>query len=223
MNYNITFLKIDNRYDKAFTSSYITKEAYYRFSLGELIPHLDKIIYLDNDVIVLKDLNNIYNMNFNNKMILGQPIYFKRSSGLYEINSGILLLNLKKMRETNMEKKILYITIKKREKYRFHDQSIINKYFKGYLGIFPPENHARPYNESEIIKFNNKTSNIYNIDYYLFSWKYPTMRHYLGRKYKPSNLETNNKILEDWWYFARLSKYFVRKTKDITKIFNYTK
>ena len=49
------------------------------------------------------------------------------------------------------------------------------------------------------------------------------MRHYLGRKYKPSNLETNNKILEDWWYFARLSKYFVRKTKDITKIFNYTK
>ena len=33
------------------------------------------------------------------------------------------------MRETNMEKKILNITIKKREKYRFHDQSIINKYY----------------------------------------------------------------------------------------------
>ena len=28
-------------------------------------------------------------------------------------------------------------------------------YFKAYLGMFPPENHARPYNESEIIKFNN--------------------------------------------------------------------
>jgi lipopolysaccharide biosynthesis glycosyltransferase len=181
--FNITILKIDNRYNKAYISSYITKEAYFRFSLGELIPHLDKIIYLDNDVIVLKDLTNIYDMNFNNKMILGQPIYFEKNSGLYAINSGIMLLNLKKMRETNMEKKILNITIKKREKYRFHDQTIINKYFKGYLGIFPPENHARPYNESEIIKFNNKTSNIYNIDYYLFSWKYPTMRHYLGRKY----------------------------------------
>ena len=73
-------------------------------------------------------------MNFNNKMILGQPIYFEKSSGLFAINPGIMLLNLKKMRETNMEKKILNITIKKGEKYRFHDQSIINKYFKSYLG-----------------------------------------------------------------------------------------
>ena len=220
--FNITILKIDNKYDKAFTSNYITKETYFRFSLGELIPHLNKIIYLDTDVIVLKDLTNIYNINFNNKMILGQPVYFEKSSGCYAINAGILLLNLNKMREINMEKKILII-IKKKEKFRFHDQTIINKYFIKYLGIFPPENHARPYNESEIIKFNNQSPNLYNIDYFLFSWKYPTMRHYLGGRHKPYHLETNNKLLEDWWYFARLSKYFVRKTKDITKIFNYTK
>ena len=48
------------------------------------------------------------------------------------------------------------------------------------------------------------------------------MRHYLGRKYKPSNLDVNDKILEDWWYFARLSKYFTQKIKKINKIFNYT-
>ena len=90
--FNITILKIDNRYDKAYTSSYITKETYFRFSLGELIPHLDKIIYLDNDVIVLKDLTNLYDMNFINKMILGQPIYFEKSSGLFAINPGIMLL-----------------------------------------------------------------------------------------------------------------------------------
>ena len=114
------------------------------------------------------------------------------------------------------------VIINKREKYNFHDQSIINKYLRKYLGDFPPENHARPYNDSESIKFNNKTGNIYNNDYFLFSWKYPTMRHYLGRKYKPSNLDVNDKILEDWWYFARLSKYFTQKIKKINKIFNYT-
>ena len=57
--FNITFLIIDNRYDKAFTSRYITKEAYFRFSFGELIPNLNKIVYLDPDVIVFKDLNTI--------------------------------------------------------------------------------------------------------------------------------------------------------------------
>ena len=48
--FNITFIEMDERYDKAFISRYITKEAYYRFSLGELIPYLNKIIYLDTDI-----------------------------------------------------------------------------------------------------------------------------------------------------------------------------
>jgi lipopolysaccharide biosynthesis glycosyltransferase len=217
--FNITIVKIDNRYDKAFTSGYITKETYFRCSLGELIPHLNKIIYLDNDVIVFKDLTNLFNMNFNDKIILGQPYLFDKNS-FYRINPGIILLNLKKMREIKMEKKILNFVIKKRKKFAFHDQSIMNKYFKKYFGDFPPENHARPYNENQSIIFNNKSGNLYNNDYFLFSWKYPTMRHYLG-KTKPYNFNLNDKIIEDWWYFARLSKYFKQKSKNLNKIFNY--
>ena len=221
--FNITFVKIDNRYNKAFVSRYITQESYFRFSLGELIPQLNKIIYLDNDVIVFKDLTNLYNMNFNDKMILGQPVHYDNSSneGYYRINPGIILINLKKMREKKIEKKILNIVINKKEKYYYHDQSIINKYLKKYLGDFPPENHARPYNVSQSIKFNNKTGNLYNNDFFLFSWKYPTMRHYLGVA-KPSRLDVNIKIVEDWWYFARLSKYFIQKNNNINKIFNYS-
>ena len=99
--FNITFLKMDNRYDKAFISRYLTKETYFRCSLGELIPFLNKIIYLDSDVIVFKDLTNLYNLNFNDKMILGQSVYFAKKTGYYRINPGIILLNLKKMREIN--------------------------------------------------------------------------------------------------------------------------
>ena len=58
--FNITLLVIDKRYDNAFTSRYLTKEAYFRCSLGELIPYLNKIIYLDVDIIVFKDLFNFY-------------------------------------------------------------------------------------------------------------------------------------------------------------------
>ena len=218
--FNITIIEMDDRYDKAFVSRYITKEAYFRFSLGEIIPHLNKLIYLDNDVIIFKDLINLYNINFNNKMILGQPIHFYNKTGFYRINSGILLLNLEKMREKKMEKKILNILINKKEKFNYHDQTVINKYFREYLGDYPPENHARPYNKSQRIIFNNNSGNLYNLDYLSFSWKYPTIRHYLG-KYKPGHLKYNNNILEDWWYFARLSKYFVQKTQNIDKIFNY--
>ena len=124
------------------------------------------------------------------------------------------------MREINMEKKTLNILIK-REKYNYLDQDLINRYFRKYVEIFPPENHARPYNDSESIQFNNRTGNLYNNDYFLFSWKYPTIRHYYGG-YKPSFLDINNKNLDDWWYYARLSKYFVKKTNNLNKIFNYT-
>lgn len=216
--FNITILVIDKRYDNAFTSRYLTKETYFRCSLGELIPYLNKIIYLDVDIIVFKDLFNLYNINFNEKMILGLPFAKTR---IYTINCGILLLNLKKMREINMEKKIFNIIINKKEKYKCADQDIINKYFQEYIGVLPPEDQARPYNEEESKKFNNNIGNLYNNDYFLFSWKYPTMRHYNG--YKPTYLRINNKFLEDWWYFARLSKFFLKKTDNLNSIFNYTK
>ena len=216
--FNITIIVIDKRYDVAPNHRYLTKETYFRCSLGELIPYLNKIIYLDVDIIAFKDLSNLYNINFNGKMILGLPL---PKTSNYIINCGILLLNLKKMRDINMEKKILNILINKKEKYKCADQDIINKYFQEYIGVFPPENQARPYNEKKIKKFNNNIGNLYNNDFFLFSWKYPTIRHYNG--YKPTYLRINNKFLEDWWYFARLSKYFLKKTDNLNSIFNYTK
>ena len=84
-------------------------------------------------------------------MILGLP--FSKENNYYIIISGILLLNLKKMREINMEKKTLNILIKKGQKYDFHELSIMNIYFKEYIGEYPPENHRKTCNDSETIIF----------------------------------------------------------------------
>ena len=65
------------------------------------------------------------------------------------------------MRDINLEKKVLNILINKNEQYENHDQSIINKYFKKYTGVFPPEYNARPFNKREIIKFNDKLGKLY--------------------------------------------------------------
>ena len=42
--FNITFIYMDNRYNIAYISRYLTKQTYYRFSLGNLIPYLNNII-----------------------------------------------------------------------------------------------------------------------------------------------------------------------------------
>ena len=219
--FNITFIKMDDRYDKAFISRYLTTHAYYRFSLGELIPYLDKIIYLDTDVIALEDLIQFYSLNFNGKVILGQPTFCNKSTktGIYKINSGVLLLNLNKMRKIEMERKVLFI-INNGFRDDFHDQNLINYYFYNYVGIFPPKYHSRPFeNYTEIKLFNINIDNLYNPDYLYFVNKYPTIRHYLF-KTKPIYDNTTNR--EDWWYFARKSKFYSEKTDNLSKIFNFT-
>lgn len=219
--FNITFIKMDDRYKKAYISRHITQESYYRFSLGELLPNLNKIIYLDSDTIVFKDLTKFYNLNFNGKIILGQVTGNNKSkqNHIYHINCGILLLNLKGMRKINIEKKVINI-INKGFKSYYHDQSLLNNYFYKYIGIYPPEFHTRTFkNYLRVKNWNYKSGNIYDNDYLYFAWKYPTIRHYLGRsKYK------NNNFIKyyDWWYFARKSKYYKKKTTNIKNIFNFT-
>lgn len=218
--FNITFLRMDDKYKKAFVSRYITTQAYYRFSLGELIPYLNKIIYLDSDTICFKDLTNLYNLNFKGKILLGQVIIKNnyKKNGFYYINSGILLMNLKKMRNIKFEKKIINI-INKHYKNQFHDQAIINLYFKKLVGIFPPQYHARPYIDyEEIVEYNKKSGNIYDNDQLYFAWKYPAIKHFVSYS-KPNYHNKHNK--EDWWYFARISKYFTLKSYNISKIFKY--
>ena len=199
---------MDNRYNIAYISRYLTKQTYYRFSAGELIHNLNKIIYLDTDTIVYNDLTEFYNLNFNGKVILGQPTYFNRSpkTGIYKINNGILLLNLKRMRKMKIEQKVLYI-LNKGFQNDYHDQFLLNQYFPEIIGIFPPKYHIRPWNDfNEVKEFNIRSGNIYDNDYLYFSSKYPTITHYV---YDSKPIFNNKSKSEDWWYFARISKYYV--------------
>ena len=219
--FNITTLKMDNRYKNAYISRRMSQETYYRFSLGELLPNLDKIIYLDSDVIVYKDLSNLYNLNFNGKFVLGQVTGGNRSkkTGSYTINNGILFFNLYNMRKYNIEEKALKI-IKKGKHFFYHDQTLMNNYFKKYIGIFQLEYHIRNWNQiKDIQKYDKITGKIYDFDELYFSSKYPAIRHFLGSA-KPIKSEIGH--IEDWWFFARHSKYFVTKSHESEKIFNFT-
>ena len=218
--FNITFIYMDNRYNIAYISRYLTTQTYYRFSLGELIPYLNTIIYLDTDILVYNDLTEFYNLNFNGKIILGQPTYFNKSkkTGIYKINNGVLLLNLYRMRKMQIESKVIYI-LNNGFKNDLHDQFLLNQFFYQYIGIFEPKYHIRPWNNyNEMIQFNTYTGFIYDNDFFYFSCKYPTILHYA---YYSKPIYDNISYAEDWWYFARKSKYFKEKSSNLTSIFNF--
>ena len=215
--FNLTFIMMDSRYDKAYTGNVITIQTYFRFSLGELLTNWNKTIYIDTDIIVYKDLSNFYNLNFNGKLFLGHPTIGNRK-GFISVNNGILLLNLFGMRKCKIENKAIEI-IKKQKVLRYHDQTVLNRFFNNYIGLFPPEYHARPlgnYKEMEFV--NNKMGNIFDKDYFYFAHKYPTIRHFLGN-YKPRNPNINH--IEDWWFFARKSKYYNENADRFENAFSF--
>ena len=185
--------------------------------MGELLQNRNKTIYIDTDIIVYRDLNNFYNMNFNGKIFLGQQTIGNRK-GFNKINSGILLMNLLEMRKKKIEKKAIE-AINSGQNFSFHDQTVLNKYFNQYIGFFSPEYHTRPWsNYKEMKIFNNKSGNIVDNDYLYFAHKYPVIRHFLG-KYKPNNPNINH--IEDWWFFARKSKYYNESAESFEYAFTF--
>lgn len=106
-------------FDKSiFTDSTWTLEAYYRLQMFDLLPQdLDRVLYLDIDITVNKNLSELYNMSFEgNDMIVfennngnngietlgpkGQEMLGPLiESGHKYFNSGVCLFNFKKMQK----------------------------------------------------------------------------------------------------------------------------
>ena len=96
------------------------------------IPEIpDKILYLDTDVVCRKDCSEFYNQDISDYEVVGSLDYygkwfFKNNIFKFDyINSGVLLLNIAKIKETKLFKKCRKLC---RDKEMFMpDQSAINK------------------------------------------------------------------------------------------------
>ena len=76
LNANISFVDVaeyakDQNYYDGVTeyTSHITKETFYRLLIPELFPNLDKVIYLDSDLIVLDDISKLVQIDLGDKTI----------------------------------------------------------------------------------------------------------------------------------------------------------
>lgn len=131
---------------------HFTNEVYYRVLCGEVLPEtMERVLYLDADMLVRGSLKDFYNMEFQGKTLIGitdtlGPVYYRNrhyvrlaALGLTEedvyVNSGVLLFNLEKMRKSFVLQDFLRQLNEKREILDMVDQDMINVYFKGEIGV----------------------------------------------------------------------------------------
>ena len=96
---------------------YYTKATYYRFFIPELFPQYDRGLYLDCDIVINCDIARLYNCPMGQNLVAGIPeevmtidIFGRYSEIVLGIdrndyfNAGIIVMNLKKMRNICIEK-----------------------------------------------------------------------------------------------------------------------
>ncbi|UTX36761.1 glycosyltransferase [Ligilactobacillus salivarius] len=109
----------------------------YRFILPDLLPSLDRIIYLDVDTLVLSDLTELWRTDLEGKFIgVAKDELINLNGGLkivYErkayFNSGMLLMDLNLFRKYDICSNLIDFAIDIAEYCEYGDQDILNYYF----------------------------------------------------------------------------------------------
>ena len=115
-----------------------------RCALTKYFPYLDRILWLDVDTAVLDNIDDLWNLDMSDYYVAGCPEPEKSSEAPY-INAGVMMLNLKKLREDNMDDALIKALNTKT--YQFADQDCINELCKDKILIIPSIYNANDYTE----------------------------------------------------------------------------
>ena len=156
--------------------------AYYRIAISDILPEtVEKVLYLDPDVIVNGDLSQLFMTSVDSHPLAAVMVikdYF---------NSGVLLLNLSYFRKHNLSKKLFDYIKNNKNAIEYHDQDALNAVLQKSWIKLPPK-----YNAGDILL--TTLQNIINKDgAYLYTQseideaiQKPVIIHYAGSfHYKP--------------------------------------
>jgi lipopolysaccharide biosynthesis glycosyltransferase len=178
------------------TKGHIEKSTYLRLLIPNLIKE-DKCIYLDSDTLVLSDLNGLFEINMQASSIAGVidpgggTSKLPRVNADPYINAGVLLMDLKKLREDNFLQKSFDIQVKYNDLLTWNDQCIINKYAESNKKVVDFKWNAQIF--TNLIKdaaWNN-----------VISKKDTNVLHFVG-PIKPWHEWCNPAISAYWWEYA---------------------
>lgn len=144
-NNQIRFYKVDSTPFRSFPGlserKSITQATYYRLFLTEILPQsLEKVLYLDGDIIVRQSLTELWNTDIEHCSIaaVNHPEiivsdFFSRLGYPAELgyfNAGVLLINLKRWRENNVVDSFIDFIEQHHKGLVAHDQDVLNYILK---------------------------------------------------------------------------------------------
>lgn len=205
-DFNIEFVDVtpyvENFSSKLHTRDYYSKTTYYRLLIPNMYPQYDKALYLDADIVINDSISNLFNIDIQDNYVGAIPDqsvcymsdefkdYVENRIGVdsykHYFNAGILVMNLKKLREIKFED--VFIKLLTSVKFDVaQDQDYLNVICKGH------------------VKFIDETWNSMPIPVDIKRPNKPSLIHY-NLSFKPWHLD--NIIFEEFfWNYARKTSY----------------
>ncbi len=184
----IIFLTANHDFDSAYRGGW-PAAMWWRLQLPKLLPQIDQIIYADIDVIFCDDLIELSRLDMGHNLLAGVRDY---PNGY--INSGVLVMNLKEMRRTQMYDKWLRVAHTK--KYKNPDQDMLNYTSRGRIIFLPLK-----YNFQTMLgKWIFRTHSEYEINELKYNLVVIHYSNWLKPWYAPNMRPMFSEI---WWRVAR--------------------
>lgn len=222
-NISIEFVDLNKQLEeikeKLYTRNYFSNTTYYRLFIPELYPEYDKAVYIDSDTVCLSDIAELYNTDMGDNLIAAvsdgvvqtlKPFqdYVERVVGVADynnyFNAGVIVMNLKELREYKFEEKFIYML----GKIRFEvaqDQDYLNRLCKGRVKIIDYSWNRMPImgkrdGEINLIHYNLGAKPWYFDDvlYQEYFWKYAEKTEFyneiktIGAKYTDADKERDD-------------------------------
>ena len=115
---SIFYFNMENKYKGLSLNFRINTPIYYRISLHELLPDVDRIIWLDGDTIVFDDLTELIKIDMKGNLIMGfldsvpDAIKNFRFKAPTVVCCGVLLMDLDGIRKNGYSKKMKNLSLK---------------------------------------------------------------------------------------------------------------
>ncbi|MEI0700187.1 glycosyltransferase family 8 protein [Brachyspira intermedia] len=207
-DFNIEYITVDkSKFEKIVSSSqaHISSETNYRFIISSLKQNLDKCLFLDADLIIDRDITELYNTDIDDYYMAAVPdqapldtFSWTHKLNLPEnyryVNTGVILVNLKKWREDNIEAKLFENVFNYSDVLMFPDQDTLNitlnskvKYLSHIYNAMPVQNYVLKEEQKEA--FNN-----------------PVIIHWAGFMKPWRFIEAN--CSHYFWKYARMTDFY---------------
>ncbi|MCW3763267.1 SP_1767 family glycosyltransferase [Weissella confusa] len=170
---------------------HIDSSAFGRFLIPEFVQE-DKVLYLDSDLIVTSNLDELFETDFEDKFLLAVRDYKQ----ITLFNSGVMLINNRKWKENQVMNSL--IKLSENHKLLNGDQTVINELFQGQIGELDLAYNYQIGFEKEA--FWNDLDQTLG---YLDEVTNPKIIHYVTPD-KPFNLVSTSRLRDKWWHYRNV-------------------